>query len=234
MQLIAFLNLSLLQFNCCPPSLRLCNSPQVAILPRDSQMIVLSTPTQVEHWIALRCIVSIDWHILTDSRTYRNIFDRCRMILQLHTLPVSHWIWNGQEVTEVVDVAWCGSFILFPGASICINPFGNLLPATKVKQIGLWIHAFCHLADPSDVLICMAFPHDCFHGLFVMHRHATGPQIYLRCKQILVGEWWWDFFVYRLFTFSKLCLAADLICEQWFAHKKLFKVPCNAVHLQCM
>lgn len=105
MQFIAFLNLSLLQFNCCPPSLRLCNSPQVAILPRDSQMIVLSTPTQVEHWIALKCIVSIDWHILTHSRTYRNIFDRCRMILQLHTLPVSHWIWNGQEATEVVDVA---------------------------------------------------------------------------------------------------------------------------------
>ena len=58
MQFIAFLNLSLLQFNCCPPSLRLCNSPQVAILPRDSQMIVLfyANPSWALNSIEMHCV----------------------------------------------------------------------------------------------------------------------------------------------------------------------------------
>ena len=110
MQLFSFLNLSLLQFNCCPPSPwteQLSTGGDPAVRLSDCSLYD-SMPTQVEHWIALRCFESIDWQTLGPSRTCRNIFDRCRhcsMILQLHTVPVSHWIWNGQEVTEGVDVA---------------------------------------------------------------------------------------------------------------------------------
>ena len=121
---------------------------------------------------------------------------------------------------------WCGYFILFPGASIHLEIF---YLQRRLSRLAFGSMPFATW-QIHPMYQCMAFPHDCFHGLFVMQQDLR--YTWDASKSWLVNDG--ETFFKSFFTFSKPCLAADLICEQWFAHKKLFKVPCNAVHFPCI